>query len=87
MHTVIVVAGGFSLLLSCLLLGHAFGSGVAGAITGAKLFMPLWLIGAAVNMWLGVSHAGYSVAEELPIFLAIFGVPAAVAGVLWWALS
>jgi len=86
-HTAIVVAGGFSLLLSCLLLGHAFGGGAPGAITGAKLFMPLWLIGAAVNMWLGVSHGGYSVAEELPIFLAIFGVPAAVAGVLWWALS
>ena len=87
MHTAIVVGGGFSLLLSCLLLGHAFGGGVPGAITGAKLFMPLWLIGAAVNMWLGVSHAGYSVAEEAPIFLAIFGVPAAVAGLLWWALS
>ena len=87
MHTAIVVGGGFSLLLSCLLLGHAFGGGVPGAITGAKLFMPLWLIGAAVNMWLGVSHAGYSVPEEAPIFLAIFGVPAAVAGLLWWALS
>ena len=87
MHTAIVVGGGFSLLLSCLLLGHAFGGGVPGAITGAKLFMPLWLIGAAVNMWLGVSQAGYSVTEEFPIFLAIFGVPAAVAGLLLWALS
>jgi hypothetical protein len=86
-HTAIVVGGGFSLLLTCLLLGHAFGGGVPGAITGAKLFMPLWLIGAGVNMWLGVSQAGYSVAEELPIFLAIVGVPAAVAGLLWWALS
>jgi hypothetical protein len=38
-------------------------------------------------MWLGVSHAGYSAAEEFPIFLAIFGVPAVAAGVLWWALS
>jgi hypothetical protein len=86
-HTAIVVAGGFSLLLSCLLLGHAFGDGVPGAITGAKLFIPLWLIGAGVNMWLGVSHAGYSAADEFPIFLAIFGVPAAVAGVVSWALS
>jgi hypothetical protein len=86
-HTVIVVGGGFSLLLSCLLLGHAFGGGIPGAVVGAKLFMPLWLVGAAVNLWLGVSHAGYSVAEELPIFLAIFAVPAAVAGLLCWALS
>jgi hypothetical protein len=86
-HTAIVVGGGFSLLLSCLLLGHAFGGGVPGAIAGAKVFLPLWLIGAAVNLWLGVNQAGYSAAEEFPIFLAIFGVPAAVAAVFWWALS
>jgi hypothetical protein len=86
-HTAIVVGGGFSLLLSCLLLGHAFGGGVPGAIAGAKIFIPLWLIGAGVNMWLGVSHAGYSVAEEFPIFLAIFGVPAVIAGLFWWLLS
>jgi hypothetical protein len=30
-------------------------------------------------MWLGVSRAGYSFREELPIFLVIFAVPAAVA--------
>ena len=87
MHTAIVLGGGFSLLLSCLLLGHAFGSGVPGALSAAKLFIPLWLIGAGVNMWLGVSQAGYSVAEEFPIFLATFGVPAAAAGLLWWALT
>jgi hypothetical protein len=87
MHTAIVLGGGFSLLLSCLLLGHAFGGGMPGAVTGARLFIPLWLIGAGVNMWLGVSHAGYSTAEELPIFLAIFGLPAAAAGLLAWALS
>lgn len=87
MHAAIVVGGGFSLLLSCLLLGHAFGGGVPGAIAGAKLFIPLWLIAAAVNMWLGVSQAGYSVAEEAPIFLAIFGVPAVVAGLFWRLLS
>jgi len=87
MHTAIVLGGGFALLLACLLLGHAFGAGGPGAVTGAKLFIPLWLIGAGVNMWLGVSQAGYSAAEELPIFLAIFGLPAGAAGVLWWALS
>jgi hypothetical protein len=87
MHTAIVLGGGFSLLLSCLLLGHALGGGVPGAVTGAKLFIPLWLIGAGVNMWLGISQAGYSAAEEFPIFLAIFGLPAAAAGLLWWALS
>jgi hypothetical protein len=86
-HTAIVMAGGFALLLSCLLLGHAFGGGMPGAVTGAKVFIPLWLIGAGVNMWLGVSHAGYSVADEFPIFLGIFAAPAALAGLLWWLLA
>jgi hypothetical protein len=86
-HTIIVLGGGFALLASCLLLGHAFGGGMSGAVTGAKVFIPLWLIGAGVNMWLGVSQAGYSVTEELPIFLGIFSLPAAVAALLWWLLS
>jgi hypothetical protein len=38
-------------------------------------------------MWIGVSRAGYSVAEELPIFLLIFALPAAGAGLAWWKLS
>ena len=41
MHTAIVLGGGFALLLACLLLGHAFGGGVPGAVSGAKWFIPL----------------------------------------------
>jgi hypothetical protein len=87
MHTAIVLGGGLTLLVSCMLLGHAFGGGMAGAVTGAKIFIPLWLLGAGVNMWLGVSHTGYSVTEEFPIFLGVFCLPAAVAGLFWWLLS
>jgi hypothetical protein len=36
-----------------------------------------------INMWLGVSKVGYSVAEEIPFFLIVFAVPAAVALVIW----
>ena len=39
---------------------------------------------AAVNMWVGVSKAGYSVSAELPIFALIFVVPAAVAVLVRW---
>lgn len=36
-------------------------------------------------MWVGVSKAGYTVAQELPILLANFAVPAALAlGLIWW---
>ncbi|WP_218511298.1 hypothetical protein [Variovorax sp. dw_308] len=86
MHTVIVLGGGFALMAACLLLGHAWGHGMAGVVAGAKVFVPLWLAAAFVNMWVGVSTAGYSWGEELPIFLGIFAVPAIVAGLLWWKL-
>ena len=86
MHTVIVVGAGLALLLSCLLLGHAWGGGMPGVPTGAKLFIPLWLVGAFVNMWIGTTH-GYSWGEEAPIFLGIFALPAVVAGLLWWKLA
>ena len=52
----------------------------------AAIIAQLWFIIAGVNMWVGVARAGYSVAEELPIFLLIFGVPAAVAILLKWRL-
>ena len=45
------------------------------------------MIGAAINMWIGVRQAGYSATEEFPIFLGIFSVPALVAGLVWWKSS
>ena len=89
MHTVKVIAGGFVLLALCLLIARLVGGpapavGVAGA---AKLFIPLWLVAAAINMWIGVSKVGYTVAEEAPFFLVVFAVPAGVALLLVWKLS
>lgn len=86
MHTIKIIAAGFLLLVICLFVGRAMGpTPVAGMLRGAKLFIPLWAIGAGINMYIGVSRAGYSVADEAPIALVVFGVPAAVAGILlWW---
>jgi len=39
------------------------------------------------DMWMGLAKAGYSVAEDLPIFLLIFAIPAAVAAFVWWKFS
>ena len=50
----------------------------------ALVFIGLWFIAAAVNMYIGVARAGYSFMEELPIFLLIFGAPAVVAAILRW---
>jgi hypothetical protein len=83
MHTVIVLAVGFAVLLSCAVAGRVFG-GPPGAATGALVFLPLWFIGAGINMYIGVKRAGYSVADEAPIFLVVFAIPAAAALILWW---
>jgi hypothetical protein len=37
-----------------------------------------------VNLWIGVTRAGYSFREELPIFLVIFLLPVVVAGMVKW---
>jgi hypothetical protein len=55
--------------------------------SAAKLFIPLWLVAAGINMWVGVSKAGYSVADEAPIFLVVFAVPALVALLILGRLS
>jgi hypothetical protein len=44
------------------------------------------LLAAAANMSSGIAKAGYSVAEELPVLLLIFGVPAAPAVLIKWKL-
>jgi hypothetical protein len=89
MHTIKVIAGGFALLVLCLLVGRWMSgpTQAAGLATGAKVFLPLWLIAAGVNMWLGVSKARYSVADEAPIFAAVFTIPAAAALLVWWRCS
>jgi hypothetical protein len=37
-----------------------------------SLFIALWFLISAGDMWVGVAQAGYSVKEELSIFLLIF---------------
>jgi hypothetical protein len=87
MHTIVVIAVGFALLGLCLLVGRAVGATpVAGLTAGALWFLPIWLAAAAVNMWIGVRRAGYSVAEETPVFVLVFAVPAAVALLAWYKL-
>ena len=40
----------------------------------------------SLNLSVGVRH-GYSVFEELPIALLVFGLPAACATLFWWRFS
>jgi hypothetical protein len=87
MRSLIIIAAGLVILGLGALAGWRFGGGAQSLVTAAKIFILVWLVVALINMWMGVARAGYSVAEELPIFLAIFLIPAAVAAFVWWKSS
>jgi len=87
MHIVLVIAGGLVLLGVFVLFGWLWGASAAGMALATKVFVPAWLLVAAVNMWVGVSYAGYTVREEAPILLLVFAVPAAIAAVVAWQLG
>jgi hypothetical protein len=38
-------------------------------------------------MWIGVTRAGYSVRDEMPVLLVVFAVPAIVASIIAWQAS
>lgn len=92
MRTAIIIIGGFLLWGICLGIAQAYrrfrnsGPNFPGTTMGTATtsFIGLWFVAAGVNMWMGVTRAGYSVEEELPIFLAIFLLPSAVAALVKW---
>jgi hypothetical protein len=85
MHTVKVVSAGFGLLAICVMVGRVSAGG-SGMAKGAIAFLPLWLLGSGVNMYLGVKNAGYTVAGEVPVAAGVFGGPALIAFGLWGKL-
>ncbi len=85
MRTGLFLLAGFLLLGSITIVTRLFGENVPNAPTwGTAIFLILWLGVTGFNMWLGVARAGYSVGEELPILLLLFGVPAAAALFIGW---
>ena len=85
MRTAIIIAVGFVLWAACLGVAKLLaGARTSSMITATVAFVVIWCVAAAANMWMGVSHAGYSFREELPIFLLIFLLPPAVAIFVRW---
>ena len=88
MHTLMVIVGGIVLLLVFILIARSLSGGVRTAAGKAALyFVPVWFVAALINLWVGVSQAGYTVAEEAPIFCVVFGVPAIIALIAWRRFS
>ena len=85
MRTALFLVSGLLLLAAVLIVARLFSENFSSATVWATaLFIALWFLVTAANMWVGVAKAGYSASEELPIFLLLFGVPAIAALVLKW---
>lgn len=82
MRSFLIIAGGFVLVFVFAMIGRVR-AGDRGGAKGALAFVPLWFALTAANLAVGVFQAGYTVAEELPIFLMIFLPPAFLAAYLW----
>lgn len=87
MHMTLVIVAGLMLLGVFGLFGWLWGHDLHGTALAAKVFVPVWLAVALANMWVGVTKAGYTVAQELPILAIVFLVPAAVALAVSWKLA
>jgi hypothetical protein len=85
MRTALFLIAGVLLMASLLIPAKLFAEHLPWAPNLALAFgLAVWLAIVGVNMWLGVSKAGYSVAEETPILLLLFIVPAALAILFRW---
>jgi hypothetical protein len=86
MHTLIVIAGGLVLLGLFIVVGRYFDRSTAAVAHAALWFIPVWLLATGFNLSIGVRR-GYSIPDELPIALLVFGVPAAIAAIIWFRLT
>ena len=85
MHTILVIGSGLVLLLLFLAVAKLVMTTEAATIANVvKVFIPVWLLISIGNMWFGMTSAGYTFMEELPILIPVFGVPAATALAIWY---
>jgi hypothetical protein len=88
MRTTIILLSGLLFFAGLFVFSRLFTQHYPGAPGWATYgFVALWLVATAFNMWVGVTHAGYSVREELPIMLLLFAVPVAIALLVRWKLA
>ena len=80
MRTAIIIIIGFLIWGACIGVSKILGNHSAFSMEVATYaFIGIWFGISATNMWIGISKAGYSFFEELPIFLVIFLIPSIVA--------
>ena len=87
MHMLLVITAGLILALVFGLFGHLWGHGRADIALGLKYFLPVWVLVALLNLWVGVTKAGYTLAQELPILALVIAVPLGIVGLVIWQLG
>lgn len=87
MHMVMVIFAGLLLLVVFAMLGRLWGHDAAGIAEAARWFIPVWAGVTLINLWVGVTKAGYPLRVELPILLVVFAVPALISVVLAWQVK
>lgn len=85
MRMAMTFTAGLLLLAAMLIFSKLFTDHYPNATSWAvTAFLLVWLLATGFNMWVGVNKAGYSFAEELPILLVLFLIPAVAAISLKW---
>jgi hypothetical protein len=72
-----MVSGGLALLAAFCFIGRRTSG--PNLLRAARVFIPVWAIASVINLTVGVVSAGYTIAQELPILVVVFGVPATAA--------
>ena len=85
LRTLLIILAGFLALGVCYGLAKFFADASVRSIRIATaVFVVIWFLVAAANLWVGVTQAGYAFREELPFFLLILLLPAATAIFVKW---
>lgn len=80
MRTGYFLLAGLLLMAASLILGRLFTPEFPNARQWAVgIAIGAWLVLTGFNMWVGVAKAGYSVREEIPVLLLLFGIPTVIA--------
>ena len=82
MRTALIILSGIGIWAVGIFLARRLGKPGGSAVSDATLaFITFWFLAAATNMWIGVAQAGYTFREELPVFVVIVAIPAAIAAI------
>lgn len=79
MRTLFVIVGGILLWAVITGLTKFFHNQASSSWAPEGIFATAWLAITSWNVWVGVTQAGYTFLEEIPIFLLTYLLPIAIA--------